>query len=417
MSNLIVSFDPGASLTKIVYELATEGQPRLMTMEPEMLKLPQSSIDAYMSSRKGLESSQPADEAWVSCAADDHTQCTVVGFLARQFSASARLDKLKYETSIHKVLAVIGAIACGCPRSAIAFGTAQSAIASGKTQSAIAGGGALPIAQQNQLPNKFSLSLTSLLPYGEYQNRQAFEQQLRNALKDFRFRGQRLRVKLERFECLPEGAGLAMIRQRQNGKEWFNTQTIAVLMFGHRNTSVLLFERGKMTAGYTNGLGFHQMVKRVIERTSGQDATALTSAIYAAGSDITVDNPAIRALLKSRDPKNIDYELQMIVNAITTAKAEYWSRLYDWLESTLPAVNEVILSGGAALYLEQELQDCFPEISTYWGTDLQQQVQKVLQNNSNDCYHTFRDQEALSFRLIDAFGLFMRFRAQMEKIA
>jgi hypothetical protein len=382
MSNLIVSFDPGASLTKIVYELATEGKPHLMTMEPEMLKLPQSSIDAYMSSRKGLESPKPVDEAWVSSPADGDTQCTVVGFLARQFSASARLDKLKYETSIHKALAVIGAIA-----------------------------------QHNKLPNRFSLSLTSLLPYGEYQNRQAFERQLQSALKDFRFRGQRLRVKLERFECLPEGAGLAMIRQRQNGKEWFNAQTIAVLMFGHRNTSLLLFERGKMTAGYTNGLGFHQMVKRVIERTSGQDATALTSAIYAAGSDITPDNQAIRTLVKSREPKNLDYELQMIVNAIATAKAEYWSRLYDWLESTLPAVNEVILSGGAALYLEQELQECFQEISTYWGADLQQQVQEVFKDKSNDYYRTFREQEALSFRLIDAFGLFMRFRAQMEKVA
>ncbi|MTJ14998.1 ParM/StbA family protein [Anabaena sp. UHCC 0187] len=382
MSNLIVSFDPGASLTKIVYELATEGKPCLMTMEPEMLKLPQSSIDAYMSSRKGLESSKPVDEAWVSCAVDGDTQCTVVGFLARQFSASARLDKLKYETSIDKALAVIGAIA-----------------------------------QHNKLPNRFSLSLTSLLPYGEYQNRQAFEEQLRVALKDFKFRGQRLRVKLERFECLPEGAGLAMIRQRQNGKEWFNAQTIAVLMFGHRNTSLLLFERGKMTAGYTNGLGFHQMVKRVIERTSGQDATTLTAAIYAAGSDITADNQAIRALVKSRDAKNIDYELQMIVNAIATAKSEYWSRLYDWLESTLPAVNEVILSGGAALYLEQELQNCFEEITTYWGNDLQQQVQAALKNAKNDDHHTFREQETLSFRLIDAFGLFMRFRAQMEKVA
>ena len=382
MSNLIVSFDPGASLTKIVYELATEGQPCLMTMEPEMLKLPQSSIDAYMSSRKGLESSEPVDEAWVSCAVDGDTQCTVVGFLARQFSASARLDKLKYETSIDKALAVIGAIA-----------------------------------QHNKLPNRFSLSLTSLLPYGEYQNRQAFEEQLRVALKDFKFRGQRLRVKLERFECLPEGAGLAMIRQRQNGKEWFNAQTIAVLMFGHRNTSLLLFERGKMTAGYTNGLGFHQMVKRVIERTSGQDATTLTAAIYAAGSDITADNQAIRALVKSRDAKNIDYELKMIVNAIATAKSEYWSRLYDWLESTLPAVNEVILSGGAALYLEQELQDCFEEITTYWGNDLQQQVQETFKNAKNDYHYTFREQETLSFRLIDAFGLFMRFRGQKEKVA
>ncbi|WP_174764131.1 ParM/StbA family protein [Anabaena sp. UHCC 0253] len=416
MSNLIVSFDPGASLTKIVYELATEGQPCLMTMEPEMLKLPQSSIDAYMSSRKGLESPKPVDEAWVSCAVDGDTQCTVVGFLARQFSASARLDKLKYETSIHKALAAIGAIACGSVQSKITSSTVQSAI--GKRDLAIASGSERSaIAQHNKLPNRFSLSLTSLLPYGEYQNRQAFEEQLRVALKDFKFRGQRLRVKLERFECLPEGAGLAMIRQRQNGKEWFNSQTIAVLMFGHRNTSLLLFERGKMTAGYTNGLGFHQMVKRVIERTSGQDATTLTAAIYAAGSDITADNQAIRALVKSRDAKNIDYELQMIVNAIATAKSEYWSRLYDWLESTLPAVNEVILSGGAALYLEQELQECFQEIPTYWGTDLQQQVQAAFKNASNDYYHSFREQEALSFRLIDAFGLFMRFRAQMEKVA
>jgi hypothetical protein len=256
--------------------------------------------------------------------------------------------------------------------------------------------------------------LTSLLPYGEYQNRQAFGEQLGIALKDFRFRGQRLRVKLERFECLPEGAGLAMIRQRQNGKAWFNSQTIAVLMFGHRNTSLLLFERGKMTAGYTKGLGFHQMVKRVVERTSGQDSAVLTSAIYAAGRDITVNNQAIRILVKSREARNIDYELQMIVKAITTAKAEYWSRLYDWLESTLPSVNEAILSGGAALYLEQELQECFAEVSTYWGTDLQQQVRDAFKNNSND-YYTFQEQESLSFRLIDVFGLFLRLKAQLEK--
>jgi hypothetical protein len=381
MSDLIVSFDPGASLTKIVYELATEERPNLMIMESEMMKLPQSSIDVYMSGRKGLESPNPVDEAWVSSAADDHTQCTVVGFLAKQFLASTRLDILKYETAIYKALAVVGAIA-----------------------------------QKHNLSNKFSLSLTSLLPYGEYQNRQVLEEQLRLALKDFRFRGQRFRVKLERFECLPEGAGLAIIRQRQNSKEWFNAQTIAVLMFGHRNTSVLLFERGKITAGHTNDLGFHQMVKRVIELTSGQDANTLTSAIYAAGADITTNNSMIRALVKSREPKNIDHELQMIVNAITIARRDYWSRLYDWLESILPRVNEVILSGGAALYLEQELQNCFQNVSIYWGTDLQQQIKEAFKNSSHSYYCSFKESEALSFRLIDVFGLFMRFRAKMEQV-
>jgi hypothetical protein len=44
-------------------------------------------------------------------------------------------------------------------------------------------------------------------------------------------------------------------------------------------------------------------------------------------------------------------------------------------------------------------------------------VQEASKNANNDYYHTFREQESLFFRLIDAFGLFMRFRAQMEKVA
>ena len=54
----------------------------------------------------------------------------------------------------------------------------------------------------------------------------------------------------------------------QNGAEWFQQQTLAVLMFGHRNISLLLFERGKLAIGNTTDLGFHQLVDKVLNRTA-----------------------------------------------------------------------------------------------------------------------------------------------------
>jgi hypothetical protein len=376
MADLVLSFDPGASLTKSIYRWANESTPHLLTTEPEIIQLPQSSIDSYLSSRSTLSTAKPEDEAWIEC--NGEAECQIVGFLARQFLAAVRVDKLKYETAFYKVLAVVGAIA-----------------------------------QQTNLSSKFSLALMIPLPYGEYQNRHRLEQQLRNALRDFKFRGQRIRARLEAFECRPEGAGLAMIRVKQNGLEWFQRQAIAVLMFGHRNTSVLMFERGTMTAGYTTNLGFYQLVKQVVDRTSGQDILSLTSVIYTLGSSLTTNHSAIRSILRSQGTGNADIEAQQLVRAIASARVDYWRRLQEWLETTLPrGITEVILSGGAAMYLHDEIERFFSTTPTYWGIDLQNQVQERF---SLDYRSTLPDKEALAFRLVDVYGLFLSFSNQVEQ--
>jgi hypothetical protein len=376
MPDLTLIFDPGSSLSKVIYHLA-DGKPRLLLMEPEVIELSLSSIEAHRKARGGLGVTRPEDDVWLHCG--DGQLCQVVGYLAQQFLATVRMTEVKYERALYKVLAAVGAIA-----------------------------------QQTNLSQKFSVAIAALLPYSEYQTAQRLQQLLKQHLRNYSFRGERLQVKLETFECRPEGGGLAMARVMQHGAEWFQQQTLAIVMFGHRNTSVLLFERGKLAVGNTTDLGFHQLVDKVLNRTSGQNADALTRAIYALGNALTPDNPQVQPLVKTRSPTEQDLEREQIITAILTARAEYWSRLQDWLDTVLPQVTGVIISGGAALYLQDELENYFNRTRTDWGIDLQRRLQELLELD----YRAHRpDAEALSFRLIDAFGMYCDFVEQLAEVA
>jgi hypothetical protein len=376
MADLTLTFDPGSSLTKVIYHLNKNSQPQLLVMEPEVIELSLQSIQMHIKTKGKISDIQPEDDAWVQCRSSQ--QCQVVGFLARQFLADVPMHELKYEKALFKVLAAVGAIA-----------------------------------QKTNLPTQFSVAISALLPYNEYQNSDRFQQLLTQKLKNYKFRGQRLQVKLELFECRPEGGGLAMARVSDNGASWFQCQTLAVLMFGHRNTSLLLFERGKLAVGNTTDLGFYQLIEKVISRTSGQNKNALTHAIYSIGADINVNNSLIHSLVKTRLPSEQKREREQIVQAILTAREEYWSRLQEWLVSILPPVSEVILSGGAALYLQDELQEYFDYTSIYWGVDLQRHLQELL---NLDYRSHLPNTEELSFRLIDAFGMYREFVAQLGDV-
>ena len=60
------------------------------------------------------------------------------------------------------------------------------------------------------------------------------------------------------------------------------------------------------------------------------------------------------------------------------------------------------------MYLYQELEDYFPSTPTNWGMDLQHQIQQIL---GLDYRSGQSGKESLSFRLVDGFGLFLKFRA------
>ena len=153
---------------------------------------------------------------------------------------------------------------------------------------------------------------------------------------------------------------------------------------------------------------------KVLQRTSGQSADSLTSAIYTIGNQLVPDNAQVQQLVKTRSPTEQKLEREQIITAILTAKEEYWSRLQDWLETVLLNVTEVIISGGAALYLHDELETYFSRTPTYWGTDLQRRLQELLELD----YRSNRpDAEALSFRLVDAFGMYCDFVEQLAEVA
>lgn len=373
MADVVIAFDPGASLAKVVYRVKGTKECKLLTMPPEVaMGLQRESIESHLSSRLGLGTFSAEQEAWVSC----QGKCVAVGELAREFLATYQMDSLKYESALYSILAVVGAIAF-----------------------------------RHRL-SKFSVSLAVLLPYGQYRTRERLEELLKASLKNFEFRGTKLRVRLDEFICQPEGGGLVTARMKERGKEWFRTSQVAVCMFGHRNTSLLLFKQGRLAKGETTQLGFHQLISKVIERTSGQEIDLLTRVICEMGENISVDASGLDQLIKSTIASNAQVEKQELVSAISLARNEYWQRLEGWLRKVLPLdVGEVILCGGAALHLRFELKRYFHGRSVYWGTELQNRVQQTL---GLDYRSDEPNKESLSFRLCDLYALFEHLESRVE---
>ncbi|MCU0567055.1 MAG: ParM/StbA family protein [Oculatellaceae cyanobacterium Prado106] len=262
-----IAFDPGSSLTKVVYSVSS-ALPQSLVMEPQILKLPTLLMTENQHSFSNMN---PENQAWLQLDPKDE-DCYIVGFLAQQYRASSRFDQVKHEQALHKLLAAVGVVA-----------------------------------QREKAP-RLELRVTTLLPYDEYQNRKQFEERAQQRLKQFWFRGQAIRTNLRAFYCSPEGGGVARKLRDQKGEAWFNSKTIAVLMFGHRNTSCLVFRRGRLdpNASCTSALGFVQLLQGIIKRTAGQNRDAIATTIFDLGTSPTPDHPLIRKLIRSTLPENME---------------------------------------------------------------------------------------------------------------
>ena len=399
---IIVGIDPGASLTKVIAEVEGEKEPYFITMAPEISVVSKATLENYRVGKGQLGNPRPEDEAYVEW----DNQTYFVGSLARDFAGDAGLGELKYERAIYKTAAVIGVII-------------DKASSTKRNVSNVV------------------LELAVLLPWAEYEDWDTLKDELTKILADYSFRGQPLKVKLNNFLCRPEGTGLAMIRVKHKGLDWFRNSTLAVLMFGHRNVTALQFSGGRMVSGESPELGFMQLENKVLGRTSGQKPFELSEAIFQAdylntnrAKDLASikleNNPAIQGLARSKKPELRRSEVLKIANAITSSRAEYWTELEQWLDRCLPSgLDEVIICGGAGVYLKPELNKYFgvperyamtrtpqpfdrPKVSICWGADQTSEVEKVF-----DKLKTERHQkEALAFRLIDIFGLLVYFKGK-----
>ena len=191
---ITVGIDPGASLTKVIAKVEGEKQRYFVTMTPQISKVSRATLDNYRSGKGQLGSPRPEDEAYVEW----DNQIYLVGSFARDFSGDAGLEELKYERAIYKTLAVVGVI----------IDKANSSSA-----------------KRNL--NNITLELVVLLPWNEYEDRNTLKDELTKILADYSFRGQPLKVKLTDFMCRPEGSGLAMVRVKQKGMDWFRESHIS----------------------------------------------------------------------------------------------------------------------------------------------------------------------------------------------
>ena len=375
-------------------------------MSPEVEEISADNLERYFSRESKMSRPSPERQAYLEV----NNQTFVVGHFALKFDHEDRLSEIKYENALYKTLAAVGVIA-----------------------------------EQSQLASKkISLQLTVLLPWDEYEDRERFYNKLKEYLSNFVFRGSSYSVELDKFICRPEGGGLAAIYTRKKGSGWQQDKKLGILMFGHRNITALYFEYGELT-GDSPLIGFSKFLDNVIERTSGLKRDRIASAIfkglesknserYDSRSASQTFYPewskldAIDQLANAKDSDLRRQEIRDVCKAIDIATEEYWTTVSKWLDRIFPDdLDEVVISGGASKFLEPDLERYFNCQHVYekpdyrylrtgkyeplrrgkhftpmvWGAGFTSEIEDILALSGKK-----EAEESLSYRLVDAYGLF-----------
>ncbi|MUG93297.1 hypothetical protein F7734_13005 [Scytonema sp. UIC 10036] len=419
---LNLSIDFGGSGSKVIYQFGGS-QLQYMMLPPGLEEVNLEDFKRYKDLQVWRGDPLPEDDAWLEWKGSIY----VVGDFALEFAAQDRIKERKYENALYKTLAIIGII------------LEKHQVGAKKRKSS---------------SPKIILHLAILLPWNEYNDNERFRKQLELMLKSFKFRGVAWDIALKTFLCRPEGAGLLAIRIKQQGKSWFQESTVLLLMFGHRNTTCLYFEKGIRKVGDSPLLGFSNFLDDVCSRVSGlereQLARAIFSGLCSSRHKIYRENrtkhpewenlEAIKSLATARDEQLRASEAKDIARAIIDATPDYWFRVCKWLDSKIPFLpDEVIVGGGAAVFLEPELEEYFnceaskaynapnrregerpqqyqgrnfsAHSDLVWLSDVQTQIEGIFQFGYNS-----RCNQLLSFRLLDAFGMMDQLKETVKEV-
>jgi hypothetical protein len=419
--DLAVSIDVGGSGTKIIYKFRGWDKPQFFLMSPEVEQITKADFQRYQENQMWNGIPLPEYQAYLEW----QDSIFIVGEFAGEFAVVDRIHERKYENALYKVLAAVGVI------------LQKHNVAIKKRKS--------------EAP-KITLSLAFLLPWNEYNDHKRFFSQLQQMFKAFKFRGQAWDITLgENFLCRPEGAGLLGIYTKIQGVSWFQHNQVAILMLGHRNTTLLCFDKGIRKSADSPLLGFSSFLDDVCSRVSGigrdQLAQAIFSGLYEARQEVYRYNALadaytshpnwgslkpIKLLASARDESLRQREVEDLVKAITAGTEDYWLRLKKWLDKNLTTwPKQVIVGGGAAAFVEPELEDYFgctpcgthekkliwgerapaykatrdytntetrPHANLQWLSEIQEKIQSLFKIS-------YSDPEGLAFRLIDCFGM------------
>lgn len=336
MADLTLAFDPSSSLSKGIYTLK-EFKQEWLVMEAEVIDVTKTAIKEY-ESQKLTQEELPLSSAWVEYGAE----ITAVGILARRFHATEAWRELKYERAVPKVLAMVGAIAT-----------------------------------LKRLPSSFSLNLGMLLPYIEYTDGERFHSLIEKALKNFKFKRKSYQVRLEKFHCAPEGAGILMRGLPEPKSQTENTVSALVLVLGLRDFSYLLMEQGQIKDADTEKLGLIRLLEIVKQSTSGLSLPELIEpvSLMMQTGDINCLNP----LLKSSSLSQRRSELNTLTKGITNAKKQHWGMLHNWMTTRkFPSVLQVSITGGTSRSYQKEFINYFPKEPINWCERIESAVSQLL---------------------------------------
>ena len=351
--HLLLAIDFGASATKALASLVgTPSDCITLSMSPHCVEVDDDSLlidDPDFSEH----------QSWVTIEGKSYA----LGNLATtKFNSSLKVKPLKFTSAVQKACAVISIFA-----------------------------------QKFQLPERFELSLTFVLPPAEWEHKQTIAARINAAVKNLVTPRGRIKIKLKSLSPFPEGMGL-LLGQELNLKE---IATIAVVMVGFRNTSIFMANYGSVNGSQTSDLGFHNLLKEIAGKT-GYRIEDLIEPVFnytyfkqqIAQYTHQIDNRE-RGL---RDFSGFDYshrdrlkrelelfdckltecqveselvfnpllknsgedrvaEVDMLIAVIEKENITYSVRIEDWLNEMMPARADLILLGGGTVeYLNEDFK-------------------------------------------------------------
>ena len=225
LPDLILAIDPGASGIKVVASLAHDEKCYPFTIEPYCVDL-----DLLHQTDRNPEPNPDFDEnsVWIGIGSKNYA----IGNLAKtKYSDCSSIKLLKADSIVPKIVAAI----------AVAH-------------------------RYFNLPVKFNLSISSVLPPGEYTYEKDVSKNLALALRKVSTPAGKITPMLKRVSINPEGYGILNWHRIYGAAK---NQDIGVIMLGYRNTSVLFSVAGQITGLKSSDRGFHQVLEKISSLSGG----------------------------------------------------------------------------------------------------------------------------------------------------
>jgi len=357
-TNLVLTCDLGASLTKTITQIYPTGIPQTLIMNPEV-------ADTEKESVVNLDADKFITEPWIGIKGEYY----ILGNLAKtMFAGTSAINSLKGEYALPKIAGIIW---LACRKSEI---------------------------------QKANLYLYLLLPPSEIGDSESLKKKLDESLKEgISTPTGNLKVKLHHFQTSVEGAGVIAHHRRFLGNK-FEQKKIGVLMIGYRNASFSLFQYGSNSKSETSDLGMNWIEEKFIDLTKvGLSRNLEVTQALTKAYEGKINR--LRTLSRKTKQDDINADFELFQDRATTARKEYCRVLVRWLREikNIDNIEEIIISGGTTAIIREELNNYFQEagISVVWDGGVE--IPRPL------------DTQELGRRLADVWGAHITYIRMIDK--